>query len=266
MFKGISKKQLAVAILAGVITITGITSVSATGMRNDGNTTGKDKPARIDFQERATAIETALKKLVTAGTITQVQSDAVLKLYTPAERKGPFEELITAGTLTQAQADKIMSAMKTGHETKKTMTDILKELVTAGTITQAQSDAITKINMDPVKKDLPSGEKIGPLERLVTAGALTQAQADKIVTAIKDGRTAKKTVADILKELVTAGTITQAQSNAVVEIYVVPERGGMFEAEGKSPLEKLVTAGTITQAQADAITAALKTAMEDIKQ
>lgn len=257
MLKGISKKQLAGAILAGVITFTGITSVSAAGPGSNWGKPAKDRPARIDFQERASTIEAALKKLVTAGTITETQYDAVLKIYTPAERKGPFEDLITAGTLTQAQADKIMDAMKAGRDAKKTMPDILKELVTAGTITQVQSDAMVKAFAAPAKGDLRRTYRKSPFDVLVSEGKLTQAKADKISTAIQEGRTAKKPVVDILKGLVTSGTITQSESDAVVEIFVAPER--------KSPLEKLVTDGTITQAQADAIAKALKTARDEMK-
>ncbi len=265
MFKGVSKKQLAGAILAGVISITGITSVSAAGPGSDWSKFGKDRPVRMDFQERASAIETALKKLVTTGAITQAQSDAVLKIYTPAERKGPFEGLITAGTLTQAQADKIMNAMKTGRGVKKTMTDILKELVSVGTITQAQSDAVSKTFSDPIRAGMKNAIRKSPFEELVAAGTLTQETADKIITAIQEGRTSKKSVVSVLKELVTEGTITQAQSDALVEVFVAPVRGELDKAGRKSPLEKLVTAGTITQAQADVITNALKSALEETK-
>jgi len=64
--------------------------------------------------------KTALDALVTAGTITQVQADAIQTARTPSKdtsNKGPsdgiktaLDSLVTAGTITQAQEDAIQGS------------------------------------------------------------------------------------------------------------------------------------------------------------
>lgn len=54
----------------------------------------------------------------------------------------PMTGLITAGTITQADADAIKAAMDSARESGKTMKEVLAGLVTAGTITQAKADAV----------------------------------------------------------------------------------------------------------------------------
>jgi polyhydroxyalkanoate synthesis regulator phasin len=156
--------------------------------------------------------------------------------------------------------------MKSGMESKKSMSDVLGSLVTAGTITQAQADAVTKAmpaNMPPKGgKRGPGGEHKDFMSSLVTAGTITQTQADAIQEAMKPGNEARKTLQEVLSSLVTKGTITQAQADAVTK--AMPARDGKAapQVERKSPFDTLVTAGTITQAQADAITSALKTVFD----
>jgi len=274
MFKEINRKRLAGAILAGVITITGSASAFAADLDSSRQPAAQSRPAKIDFEKMSSAIEAAMEKLVTAGTITQVQADAVLKVYTPGERKdvkqgerkSPLDELVTAGTITQDQSDAVSEAIKAGREAKKTTEGVLEELVTAGTITQAQSDAVAKIFTSGERKGMQQGERKNPLDELVTAGTITQAQSDAVSEAVKAGREAKKSTKDVLKELVAAGTITQAQSDTVAKIFTPGERKGTWQGERKSPLDELVTAGTITEAQADAINEAVKAAMETIRE
>jgi competence protein ComGC len=64
--------------------------------------------------------------------------------------KSPLDSLVSAGTITQAQADAIDNTFKALMENNKqgkdytsnTKTNPLDSLVTAGTITQEQEDAI----------------------------------------------------------------------------------------------------------------------------
>ncbi|HWR62725.1 MAG TPA: hypothetical protein VN580_13980 [Clostridia bacterium] len=193
MFKGINRKRLAGVILAGVITVTGAASAFAADLDSSQQPAAQNRPAKIDFEKMSSAIEAAIEKLVTAGTITQAQADAVLKEYTPGERtdmkqgerKSPLDELVTAGTITEAQSDAISEAVKTGREAKKTTEDVLKELVTAGTITQAQSDAVAKVFTPGERTGMQQGERKSPLDELVTAGTITQDQADAVSEAVK---------------------------------------------------------------------------------
>ena len=89
-----------------------------------------------------------LESLLTAGTITQAQEDAIqsaLKSIMPThngevnEHQGGLTALVTAGTITQAQADAITAAMETGTKGPDGVKTALDALVTAGTITQGSS-------------------------------------------------------------------------------------------------------------------------------
>ena len=86
-------------------------------------------------QEQQTRLTEGLSGLVTAGTITQAQSDAIL---------AKFEAQQTAR---QAEMDKVKAMTETEREAYfKANTpekdSLLADLVTAGTITQAQADAV----------------------------------------------------------------------------------------------------------------------------
>ncbi|HYF82940.1 MAG TPA: hypothetical protein VEB00_07935 [Clostridia bacterium] len=204
MFEKISKKKLTGAILAGVLTVAGATSAFAAELPNIGQAANGVKIAKyeqfrkIDISKMSTAIKSAIDSLVSAGTITQAQADAVAKAYTPGEGRkmqgkevrqvflrNPMDALVTAGTITQAQADAVNSAMKSIRETKKTAEDVLKELVSAGTITQTQSDAVLKCFTPGDRKfdNIKFGRN--PLSELLTSGTLTQTQIDAINKAIK---------------------------------------------------------------------------------
>ena len=201
MFENITKKRLAGAILAGVITITGATSAFADQSNNKQQVVNQNKPARMDFTKMSTAIKSAIDSLVTAKTITQEQADEVVKVFTPGDRKdahkhpsnearkNPLEELVTAGTITQASADAVNSAVRAGRESKKSASDVLSEMVTGKTITQTQADAVTKVFTPGNRKGAPAGAsnvvRKNPLDKLVTAGTLTQAQADAVNAAVK---------------------------------------------------------------------------------
>ena len=275
MFEKINKKSLTALMLAGAITVTGATTAFAANGTGAGNFARGGQPAKVDFAQAGTQVKTALDKLVTAGTITQAQEEAVLKLYTPGEgmkggpqgeRKNPMDELVTAGTITQAQLDAIESAMKSGMESKQTMEDILSGLVTAGTLTQAQVDAIQQAMPARDGKGGPQGERKNPMDELVTAGTITQAQLDAIESAMKTARESKQSMEDVLAGLVTAGTLTQDQLDAIQKAMPGKDGNGgpqgFAQGERKNPLDELVTAGKITPAQADAIESAVKAVFE----
>jgi len=255
------------------MTISGMTITFAAnqtgGSRQPGN---HGQPARIDFSQMSNQIKAALDSLVTAGTITQTQEDAVLKTLPTSDRKGgmqapgknPMDSLVTAGTITQAEADAIQKALDAGRDSKVTMKVTLDSLVTAGTITQAQEDAVLKALPTPDRKGGPQGQGKNPMDSLVTAGTITQAQADAIQKALEAGRDTKVTMKDTLNSLVTADTITQVQEDTILKSLTPPDRKDGMQAPGKNPMDSLVTAGTITQAQADAIQNALKSVMDSV--
>jgi hypothetical protein len=77
-------------------------------------------PKKGAFQGHKNGFKTALDSLVTAGTITQAQEDAITTALTP--KKGAFQKgqnggfktaldsLVTAGTITQAQETAILGS------------------------------------------------------------------------------------------------------------------------------------------------------------
>ena len=197
-------KRFAGIALAGIIAITGAATAFAASQADSGKQSSKNgHPARINFSQMSTAIKSALDGLVAAGTITQAQEDAVLKIM-PADggkggpggpgpeglRKDPMSGLVAAGTVTQAQADAIHEAVKTARDSGKTIKDVLDGLVAAGTVTQAQEDAVLKIMPADGGKGGPGGPgpeglRKDPMSGLVAAGTITQAQADAIQSAVK---------------------------------------------------------------------------------
>ena len=119
----------------------------------------------------------ALAAAVTAGTITQAESDAV-SAYLSSD---VYAQLVKADILTQAKADALKAsaiATQTARRTQE-ITDRLAAAVTAGTINQTQSDAI-------LAALATQGERTA-LAALVTAGTLTQAQSDALVPALGHG-------------------------------------------------------------------------------
>ena len=195
----INKKSFAAIVLAGAITITGAATAFAATKGGDAQKfAGHRQELKLDAEKMTSVFKTALSKLVTNGTITQTQADAVQKDMPDkgapkGERKGPMSELVTAGTITQAQADSIGEAVKAARDSGKTIKEVLDGLVTAGTITQAQEDAIVKAMPANDDKGVPKGERKSPMSELVTAGTITQAQADAIQTAVKSELDAEST-------------------------------------------------------------------------
>lgn len=97
----------------------------------------------------AYANQTSSSTIQTQNIISRVQSVA-----TQGRFATNLDSLVTAGTITQAQADAIQTALEAAKPTggpanggeqngdKGGFSSILDSLVTAGTITQAQEDAI----------------------------------------------------------------------------------------------------------------------------
>jgi polyhydroxyalkanoate synthesis regulator phasin len=135
-------------------------------------------------------------------------------------RTNPLVELVTAGTLTQVQADAISQALGKGQrgsldrgpemnpeQMKSQFNARLSSLVEQGTITSdqsaailaliAQQDADRKAEMEKIKDMTPTERKAylqenktlrtNPLAELVAAGTLTQAQADEVAKIFARG-------------------------------------------------------------------------------
>ena len=249
--------------------------------------------------------------LVTEGTLTSEQAVTVknaLKVAGKATRTAHLKTLVSAGTITQTQADALSSkggiraSVKSGDMTREEakalhatvkgtdMPDrgsrfatVMSALVADGTITQAQADAITAAKPAKGERGLrggKGGKGKSPVAALVTEGTLTSEQAVTVKNALKVAGKATRTAH--LKTLVSAGTITQTQADALSSkggIRASVKSGDMTREEAKAlhatvkgtdmpdrgsrfatVMSALVADGTITQAQADAITAAKSSA------
>lgn len=256
--------------------------------------------------DQKTDFKSKLAELVTAGTITQEQSDKILaymeteqaarkaeqekiarmtndekKAYFEAnklERKDMFSSLVSDGTLTQDQADAVKKAFmpegrgsfegksdkvnfngqkltaeemqaKMDEQVAKQKAELTTALTTAvenGSITQEKSDELTaylekkdaerkaemenRKNMKPsdfkrdsnaVKSSTDATQKIekmnGPFESAVTDGIITEEQAQAICDIMRASKEAeqKQATEAALANLVAAGTITQEQSDKI---------------------------------------------------
>lgn len=113
------------------------------------------KNAIIASKDPNKSMKNILDPLVTAGTLTQAQENAVLKICPQncnahsdprgkgnQVRKNPMQDLISTGTITQAQANAIRSSIQQFIGSKNFMKEAIDPLVTAGTLTQAQENAV----------------------------------------------------------------------------------------------------------------------------
>ena len=126
-----SAKMIAsILIIASIVISVGCSSKKVTTTQNTTNSqTRKFDPAAMK-----TSYENVLKSLVTAGTITQAQSDKVLEAVTTNSQGTRINK--TAGTGNQNPANK-----PSGTRLKNNQ---LSALVTSGVITQTQADTINQ--------------------------------------------------------------------------------------------------------------------------
>lgn len=158
---------------------------------------------------RDSAMSSALASLVSDGTITQEQADAVVanksakgqggKGQGKREKGGKSNPLVTDGTITQEQANSVRTAIEAARESAQET--VLGQLVSDGIITQSQADAF--------------GDKKA-VRALIQSGDIDA----ETVSAVKDAFAAAmesrdQIMSDTLASLVSAGTITQAQADAI---------------------------------------------------
>ena len=105
------------------------------------NETTNSQARQIDGTAIKTLYSTVLKELVTANTITQVQSDKVLEVVNKDMPQGGGGDKPT-GTPPATTDDTTKGTPPDGSNDSQPKNDRLSELVTSKVITQAQSDAI----------------------------------------------------------------------------------------------------------------------------
>ena len=151
MIRILNKKKLSAIFLASlmVMTSTGATTFAASNTSSAKQPVKTNQKVQINAAQLTSVYKTALDSLVTKGTITQAQSDAISKAL-PAKGtapggkagfKNPLESLVSAGTITSDQLKAIETALKTARESGKDISDVLAGLVTKGTCHIYTSDA-----------------------------------------------------------------------------------------------------------------------------
>ncbi|MBC8060720.1 MAG: hypothetical protein H7Y18_08645 [Clostridiaceae bacterium] len=274
MLKGKLYRRLLIASITGSLLISsGVVAFAATTKASDSTKpviTGKfadsaKKVGRGGFQKdgvtKSNPLVAVLKTQVTAGVITQAESDAITSYLTTKEAA---EKVTRAAEKTRIDA-MTDAEKKTYREANKPVrTDVLADLVKAKFLTQTQADKI--------KAAMPQGRigvKPGPgmeqgksltnvLKTEVTAGLITQAEADKATAFIKakaDAKKAKEAAmtdaekkayhqanrpakVSILSELVTAGILTQSQADKIE--VAMPQKSEMGKERGKLPGEAAI--------------------------
>ena len=257
------KKALSIVLLGGLLL-----SIGGVAMADSTNTKQVKKASKIVTEKRmhgmqkgrgmergsfdAAKMQTNLKAklatLVTAGTITQDQSDKILATFAQEQvtRAAEFAK-IKAMTKTERQA--YMQTLK-GKRVNP-----MSQLVTDEVLTQAQADAIMPQRGLEGKGEKGRGMERGPVDSakmqtnlkaklatLVTAGTITQDQSDKILATFAQEQ------------------VTRAAEFAKIKAMTATERQAYMQTiKGKrvNPMSKLVTDGVLTQVQADAIAKAM---------
>ncbi|NLI12252.1 MAG: hypothetical protein GX425_06440 [Peptococcaceae bacterium] len=189
-------------------------------------------------------LKEALADLVTAGTITQAQSDAVL---TDFQNNTPEKPVIKV-TPPSEGANNLSGTnpMMTFKVVK--FNDPLKDLVDKGTITQDQAQAI-RDKMREITDQQMQKQWQTSLDTLVGEGTITRDQADKVLAFLTADKQKMQSVLDQAREN------TQNMRNQTKDMS--PQERAQYLEQNmptiKDPVTQMVDQGIITQRQADAV-------------
>ncbi|MDE0974824.1 MAG: hypothetical protein OSA11_07030 [Candidatus Nanopelagicales bacterium] len=211
MGAGAGVAALAVGALAGVGNAVGTADKEGDKDRGKGSVAALVTDGTLTSEQATTvkdAVKSArqknradrLKTLVTNGTITQAQADAL-------SNKGGLRTLIKSGDMTREEAKALHKQIKGTDkpDADSTFASIMSGLVAKGTITQAQADAIieAKVAKRDTVKSARQENRVDRLKTLVTNGTITQAQADALSN--KGG----------LRTLIKSGDMTREEAKAL---------------------------------------------------
>lgn len=235
--KIMNKKVLSGLIIGATILSTGAIAMAAnTGTATGSNSDSQSRPAYADKMHKGgdakkggikTNIEDNLKALVSAGIITQDESDKILALSNQ-ESQTRQAEIDKIKSMSNEERKTYLASLKDSTAGKKG--DIFTQAVTNGIITQEKADA-AKAKLEETRNTEKQTSIKADLSSLVTAGTITQEQADKITAYVSTLETNKP----------ARGTKTEDTQ----------------KVEKTNPLSALVDDGTLTQEQLDAVSKAL---------
>jgi F0F1-type ATP synthase delta subunit len=232
---------LVVGITGSLIISTGLVAFASSG-GHQGAVNGFMQKGGM---QKGNPLVSVLKTQVTAGVITQAESDAITSFLKTKEAA----EKTKLDAMTSSERQSYMKANKPVRE------NIIAELVAANLLTQDQASKI-KASM-PQRTE--GGEKCGPgqgmkqgdplatiLKAQVTAKVITQAESDQVTAFLKTKEDAGKAEMTAEKSKLEAMTPADRQS------YMKANRPAQ-----ENIFADLVTAGILTQNQADTIKAAM---------
>jgi hypothetical protein len=277
MLKNKLYKKLLVAGIAGTLLISSAVVAFASTNSNSTNTPKSAIESRFghrgDIKKGGNPLTAILAKEVTAGVITQPESDAITAFMKTKEATDK-----TAREALKTKLDAMTAADKKAYiaANKPVRDNILADLVTANLLTQVQSDTI-KAAMPQGTEGVKQGNPLASvLKTEVTAGVITQAQSDSATAFIKTKTDAAKVTRDAEKakfDAMTADEKTAAMAARKTAMEALKTKlAGMSDADKKAYMKAnmpardniladLVTANIFTQAQADTIQTAVKAAM-----
>ncbi|SHK73417.1 hypothetical protein SAMN02745123_02939 [Desulforamulus aeronauticus DSM 10349] len=243
-------------------------------------------------------LKEALADLVTSGTITQNQSDAVLEHF---QQDLPQKVVIRdTASIDGAKASEPAAVLKItapADGIKKSepaialkIVDPLKDLVDEGTITEGQAQSIRDKMRSLADQQMQQQWHQG-LAALVAKGTITEEQSGQILTFLENNNQKMRNVAEKIKDMnpeqraqhlkenintkdpisqmVEQGMMTRQQADAVRE--VVPSIMRTVQLTKQSPqqlqanLNALVGKGTLTEDQAAKILTFLETNQQEMQ-
>ena len=191
-----------------------------------------DAQRTVFQQERSEQLKTALTTLVSKGTFTQVEADAIIANMPPAPAadtdptdhdRGPFQNLTDAQST--ALQEKLQSLKPDEEHLNRTaaMKQAISELVSEGVLTQVEGDKILADMPAP-----PTAGTTGADEHKGPFGSLTDAQRTALQAELKTLETS------MINQLVADGTITQTQADQFLAMKAGPI-GGADDRTDRGP-------------------------------
>lgn len=152
-----AKKFTSILIIASIsmVMFAGCSSKKA-DTSSQTTTTGQTVNRKFDPAVIKTRYEDALKSLVTAGTITQVQSDKVLEAVTKNVPQSGNQSKGENNKPNGQQSNQQGQTKGTGSGQNRPRNNQLSALVTSGVITQAQADTINEKVAETMKNNQSS--------------------------------------------------------------------------------------------------------------
>ena len=306
MKKGNIVKVLATGVLAAGL----ITSFGGSVLASENSLTGNTVTAGIVGNSKIfysftygvanqSTLKEALADLVTAGTITQNQSDAVYKHFQQdLPQKLVIHDTASVDGVKASESAAVLkiTALADGIKESESaavlkIVDPLKDLVDKGTVTEDQAKSI-RDKMRSIADQQMQQQWHKDLATLVAKGTITEEQSGQILTFLENNNQKIRSVTDKIKDMnpeqrtqylkenmsntkdpisqmVEQGMITQQQSDAVRE--VVPSLMRTVHLTKQSPqqlqanLNALVAKGTITDDQAAKILTFLETNNQEMQ-